>query len=115
MRFILKMLVSAMVVTIIAYVLPGVHVQSFLAALAVAVVLALLNTFVKPVLVVLTIPVTVFSLGLFILVINAAIVLLASEIVDGFEVKSFWWALIFSIINSLVSTLLEQKDKQHEK
>jgi putative membrane protein len=54
-------------------------------------------------------------LGLFILVINAGIVLLASEIVDGFEVKSFWWALLFSVINSLVSTLLEQKDKQHEK
>lgn len=115
MRFIIKMLISAMVVTIIAYVLPGVHVENFLSAIAVAVVLALLNTFLKPILVVLTIPVTLFSLGLFILVINAAIVLLAGEIVDGFVVKDFWWALLFSVINSLVSTLLAQSDKQHEK
>jgi putative membrane protein len=112
MRFLLKILVSAMVVMIISYILPGVKVENFLAAIAVAVVLALLNTFLKPLLVVLTIPVTIFSLGLFILVIIAGIVLLASSIVDGFHVQSFWWALLFSIINSLVSALLEQSDKQ---
>lgn len=92
----------------IAYLMKGVIVNEFTTALTVAVVLALLNFFVKPVLVLLTLPITFFTLGLFLLVINAIIILLCDEFVDGFEVSSFWTAMLFSIILSLSQSLVYQ-------
>lgn len=109
MKFIVKLVVSTLAVLITAMLLPGVEIadNSFLTALGVAVVLAFLNAIVKPILVILTIPVTIFSFGLFILVINAAIILWASKIVNGFHVESFWKALLFSLILSVVTWVLE--------
>ena len=107
MRFIIKVIVSAFAVFISAHLLGGVAVEPFTTAIVVAFVLAVLNALLKPVLVVLTIPVTVMSLGLFLLVINAFIILIASELVRGFEVNGFWWALLYSIILSLVTWVLE--------
>lgn len=107
MGFIIKILISALVVLLGAYLLPGVGVSSFGTALLVAVVLAILNTLVKPILIILTIPVTVLTLGLFLLVINAAIILLTDALVPGFEVAGFWWALLFSLILSLLSWVAE--------
>jgi putative membrane protein len=101
---IIRWLISAIAILITAYILPGVS-TTILAALVVAVVLGLLNTFVKPILVILTLPLTVVTLGLFYLVINALMVLLAAAIVPGFEVAGFWWALLFAFILSLVLTL----------
>lgn len=93
-------------VMITAYLLPGVTLKSFFAALVVAVVLGFLNTIVKPILIVLTLPINILTLGLFTLVINAAIILLTSNIVKGFYVDGFWWALLFSLILSLVNAAL---------
>lgn len=107
MKLLLKIIISAIAVIISAYILPGVHVEGFFAAVVVAVVLALLNAFLKPLLVFFTIPVTVFTLGLFLLVINAAIIMLTSNIVKGFTVDGFWWALLFSVILSVITSLLE--------
>ncbi len=107
MKFFLKVLVSALAVFISAHFLGGVSVEPFTTAIVVAFVLAVLNALLKPLLIILTIPVTVMSLGLFLLVINAFIILLAAEIVRGFEVSGFWWALLFSIILSVVTWLLE--------
>lgn len=107
MKFLLKIIISALAVIISAYILPGVHVEGFFAAIVVAVVLALLNAFLKPLLIFFTIPVTVFTLGLFLLVINAAIIMLTSNIVKGFTVDGFWWALLFSVILSVITSLLE--------
>lgn len=107
MKWILKILISAFAVFITAYLMPGVAVGTFAAAIVVAFVLALLNMFVKPLLVVLTIPVTIMSFGLFLLVINAFIILIAGELVKGFEVNGFGWALLFSIFLSFVTYLLE--------
>ena len=90
----------------------GVHVDSFWIAFVVAVILSLLNTFLKPLLVLLTIPVTILTLGLFLLVINAGIIMLAGAIVPGFEVANFWWALLFSIIMSLITSLFGLKDPE---
>jgi putative membrane protein len=89
--------------------LPGVSIEenSFLTALLVALVLAFLNAVVKPILIFFTIPITVVTLGLFLVVINAGIILLADKLVDGFHVKNFWWALLFSIILSIVSSIFE--------
>jgi putative membrane protein len=86
----------------------GVIVDQFTTALKVAIVLGLLNFFVKPILVLFTLPVTVFTLGLFLLVINAIIILMCDHFVDGFDVNGFWTALFFSIILSLSQSLVYQ-------
>ncbi|HEX2618460.1 MAG TPA: phage holin family protein, partial [Flavobacteriales bacterium] len=87
-----------------------VHAPDLKTGLLVAVVLGLLNAFVRPALILLTLPVTVVSLGLFVLVINAGMVLLAARIVPGFEVQGFWWALAFSLVMWLVQSLLQALD-----
>jgi putative membrane protein len=98
--------VSALAVFIVAKVLPGITIDDYLSALMVAVVLAFLNTIVKPILTILTIPVTVLTLGFFLLVINAFIIILASKLVNGFRVDSFWWALFFSVLLSICTGIL---------
>lgn len=105
MNFILRLLVSAVAVLLTAWLLPGVAIQSFGYAIIVALILALLNLIIKPILIFLTIPITIVTLGLFLLVINALMILLASEIVSGFYVDGFWWALLYSLILSLFSYL----------
>jgi len=105
MNFLLRLLVTAVLVLLIARFLPGVVVDSFATSVIVAVVLGLLNLFIKPILVILTLPVTVITLGLFLLVINAIIILLCTNIVDGFKVDSFWTALFFSIILSILQSI----------
>ena len=112
MKFLLNLLVTAVIVIITAYLLPGVHVRDFLSAIIVAFVLALLNGFLKPLLVILTIPITIFTFGLFLLVINAIIILLAGSLVTGFYVEGFWWALLFSLIMSLISYVLGVRNKE---
>ncbi len=108
MEIIIKLIVSALAVMLTAYILPGIHVRSFWTAFWVAIILALLNTFVTPLMILLTIPVTIFTLGLFLFVINALVVLIASAIVSGFKVDGFIWALIFSIILSFVTYIFER-------
>ncbi len=107
MIFLVKVLVSTFAVLITSYLLGGVTVEDFVTAIVVAFVLAVLNALLKPVLVILTIPVTIMSLGLFLLVINAFIIQLTGVIVRGFHVDSFWWALLFGIILSVVTWVLE--------
>ncbi|WP_166920605.1 phage holin family protein [Flavobacterium poyangense] len=105
MNLLLRLLVTAVLVLVIAHFLPGVHVASFTTAVIVAVVLGLLNLFIKPILVILTFPVTIVTLGLFLLVINAVIILLCTNIVGGFKVDSFWTALFFSVILSILQSI----------
>lgn len=111
MKFLVKLLVSALVVLLTGYLLPGVNVDGFGVAILVAVVLAILNTLVKPILVILTIPLTILTLGLFLLVINAVIILLAGSLIGGFSLDSFWWALLFSIIVSVIMSIYESSSK----
>jgi putative membrane protein len=111
MTFLLKMIVTTFAVVIGSYLLPGVAVADFLTAIIVAFVLGILNALLKPILVILTIPVTVLTLGLFLLVINAFIIQLAAYFVAGFDVKNFWIALLFSIILSFITWILEQPVK----
>ncbi|WP_439554365.1 phage holin family protein [Flavobacterium macrobrachii] len=106
MKLIIRLLVTAILVVILSYIIKGIQVEGFLTALTVAIVLGLLNLFVKPILVVLTLPVTIFTLGLFYLVINAAMILLCDHFVDGFKVDTFWTALIFSIVLSLSQSIV---------
>ncbi len=104
---IVQILILTVAVILTSYLLPGITVKSFWTAVLVAIVLGLLNAFVKPFMVFLSIPFTLVTFGLFLFVINALIILLAGAVVKGFEVKGFWWALIFSIILSLIQYLLE--------
>ena len=106
-----KILVTAVAVAVGAYLLPGVGIDNFFVAIVAAIVLAVLNVFVKPLLIIFTIPVTILTLGLFLLVINALIILLADAIVPGFHVDGFWWALLFSLIISLINAIFEEVGK----
>lgn len=114
MRFILQLIVSTLAVFVTSLILPGVKVDSIFTALIVAAVLAFLNAILKPVLIILTIPITIFSFGGFLLVINALIILLTVKIVDGFEVRSFWWALLFSVVLWITTMIFESFEKNHK-
>lgn len=107
MNFLVKILLSAIGVGIASYLLPGVSVDGFWAALVVAGLLALFNVTLKPILIILTIPITVLTLGLFLLVINALLILLIDSLIGGFMVSNFWWALAFSIILTIITSLFE--------
>ncbi|WP_298737330.1 phage holin family protein [uncultured Chitinophaga sp.] len=106
MNFLIRLLVSALAAMLTAYLLPGVKIDNFITALILALVLAILNVLVKPVLIILTLPVTILTLGLFLLVINAIIILFASGLVSGFKVNGFWWALLFSIVMTIINSFM---------
>jgi putative membrane protein len=106
MKLLLKILITAVLVLLIAHFIPGVHVKGFTTSLLVAIVLGLLNVFIKPIFVLLTLPLTIFTLGLFLLVINAIIILICTNIVGGFHVDTFFTALIFSLLLSISQSVL---------
>ena len=105
MGIILHWLIVTLAIMVSAYILPGVKIAGFVPALAAAVVLGLLNLVLKPILVFLTLPINILTLGLFTLVINAAIIVLATKIVPGFTVENWWWAILFGIVLGLVNSL----------
>lgn len=115
MNWLIKILLNAIAVLILAYALSGVSVDGYFGALIVALVIALLNILVKPILVVFTLPATILTLGLFLLVINAIIIVLADKLIDGFAVASFGWALIFSVLLSVLQSLLHSLLKEKKK
>lgn len=106
MNLLIRILLTAVLVLIISRVLPGVRVEDFMTSVIVAIVLGLLNLFVKPILIIFTLPVTIITLGLFLLVINALVILLCAELVSGFTVRSFWNALLFSVVLSIFQSLI---------
>ncbi|MCF8367091.1 MAG: phage holin family protein [Bacteroidales bacterium] len=111
MSFIVKVLLSSFSVIVATWLLNGVMIRSYITALLVVFVMAILNMILKPILVILTIPVTIFTFGLFLLVINAVIALIASSIVPGFYIDGFWTALWFSLIISILNYLINLDDR----
>lgn len=111
MNGIVGFLLSGVAVLLTAYLLPGVHVEHYGYALLVAAVLSVANVIVKPILVIFTIPITILTLGLFLLVINAVIILLVDYLTPGFNVDGFWWALAFSLILSILNSLFSDLTK----
>lgn len=101
-----KLLINTVSIFAVAYVLPGIQVDSFLTALVVAVVLALLNVTLKPLLILLTIPLTIVTFGLFLLVVNVLVLYAAAAFIDGFYIAGFWWALLFSLLVALLNGIL---------
>jgi putative membrane protein len=115
MNFIIRFLLNGLAIVLTAYILPGVDVDDYGTALIVALVLSIANVIVKPVLILLTIPITILTLGLFLLVINALIILLTDFLVDGFTVGGFWWALLFSLIMSVFNSMFDDFSKKKER
>lgn len=116
MKIILKIILTAITVLALAYLLPGIKVESFVTSIWVAIVISLLNMFVRPLLVFFTLPATIVSLGLFLFVINAIIIMLAGNLVTGFVVSGFFTALLFSILLSIFRSFLFsifQKEEQN--
>ena len=111
MEILINWILSALIIFSIGYLLPGIHVLNFTSALVMALVLGIINAIIKPVLLVLTLPINILTLGLFTFVINALLVLLAAKFVTGFKIDGFWWALIFSIIFSLINSFLQSRIK----
>lgn len=106
MEFLIKILITGLSIFLSAKMLSGVEVKSFGVALIAAFVLLVLNMVLTPILQLLSLPVTILTLGLFAFVVNAVVILLVSKLVDGFEVQSILWALIFGIIQSVIASFL---------
>lgn len=111
MGLIINLIINGLAVYITAHVLSGVYVDSFVTAIIVSVVLGVVNTLIKPILFILTLPATILTLGLFTFVINALMVYLVATFVPGFHVNGFWSALLFSLVLSLVSWILRSLAK----
>lgn len=105
MNLIIRLLITAIVAYLLTKILPGVHFEGFSSAIIFAIVLGVLNIFVKPILSLFGLPLTIITLGFFALVINALIVMIADYFMDSMVVDGFWWAFIFSILLSLVTSL----------
>ncbi len=114
-RWLIKVMVCAVNAFILAYILPGIEIKDMLTALLVAVVLSLLDAVVKPLLILFTLPATILTLGLFLFVINACIILIDDHFVHGFKVESFWHALLFSVLLSFFNSFVHKKAWPEEK
>lgn len=110
-NWLLKILVCSVNVFILAYILPGIKIEDMWSALMVAIVLSVLDFFVKPLLILFTLPATIFTLGLFLFVINACIIMIDDHFVHGFSVDTFWHALLFSALLSFFNSLVNGKIK----
>ena len=115
MNFIVKLILYSVAIMLTSYLLPGVCIDNFGYAFIFAALLALLNITLKPLLIILTIPFTIFTLGLFLLVINAVIILFADSLIPGTEIDGFWWALLFSLIVSILNGLFSGMAKDEKK
>lgn len=105
MKLITKLLLTSLTLLVVAEYVPGIDIEGFYPALVAAIVIGLLNLFVKPILVLLTLPITIVTLGLFIVVINASLFWFTASFIDGFSVDGFWYAVVGSLIVSIVSAI----------
>jgi putative membrane protein len=112
MNFLLRIVITAVVAFALSYILPGIHIDTFWTAMVFALILAVLNFFLKPILIFLTLPITILTFGLFLIVINALIVWFASDLVHGIWVKNFGWALLFSLLLSLLTSMLYKDSRE---
>ena len=101
-----SLLINTISIFAVSYILSGIQIESFITALLVAVVMAVLNVTLKPLLILITIPLTVITFGLFLLVVNVLVLYAADALIDGFHIAGFWWALAFSLLVSFVNGIL---------
>ena len=115
MKYLLKLLITTINVFLLASFMPGIHLKDIFTAIIVAVILSLLDAFIKPILILFTLPATVFTLGLFLFVINAIIILIDAHFVHGFKIDSFWDALLFSMVLSFFNSFVHKRAFPEEK
>lgn len=114
MNWLIKTLINTLAILVSAYIFPGVTVPDFTTALAIALVLSILNTFFKPIFIILTLPITLFSFGIFLLFVNAFMILIADYFIDSFSVGSFWNAFLFSLLLWMVNSIFDRIKKHDE-
>lgn len=112
MNMLMRIIINSVVAFGLSYILSGISIDSFWTAIILAIVLGILNAIVKPLLVIITFPITLVTFGLFLFVINALIIILADKLLDGFQTKNFWWALLFGLLLSIVSSLFYSGRKE---
>jgi len=113
MGFLLRIVITAVVAFALSYILQGIHIDSFWTAFKLSLVLAVLNFLLKPILIILTLPMTILTFGFFLFIINALIVWFAGDLVRGVHIDGFFWALLFSLLLSLVTSILyKERDKE---
>ena len=109
--FVRNLLINTLSIFAVSYILSGIQVESLVIALILAVVMAVLNVTLKPLLILITIPLTIITFGLFLLVVNVLVLYAAEALIDGFSIAGFWWALAFSLLVSFVNSILYGVDK----
>ncbi len=110
MKLLIRLLINAIAVLICAYFIPGVFVDGFVSAIWVAIALAILNTFLKPILMLISFPINLITFGLFTIVVNTVIILIADYLVPGLTIETFWLAVLFGIVLTIVSGILDNLD-----
>jgi putative membrane protein len=111
----MRLIITSIVAFGLSYLLNGIIIDTFWTAIILSIVLGLLNAIVKPLLILFTLPITIITLGLFLLVINALIIIIADKLLDGFEVRNFWWALLFGLLLSGLTSFLYTDKKKNGK
>jgi putative membrane protein len=111
----MRLIITSIVAFGLSYLLNGITIDTFWTAIILSIVLGLLNAIVKPLLILFTLPITIITLGLFLLVINALIIIIADKLLDGFEVRNFWWALLFGLLLSGLTSFLYTDKKKDSK
>ncbi len=106
MKILVHWVLNALVIIVAAYILPGVSVDGFIPALLVAIVLGVLNAVIRPIFIILTLPITILTLGLFLFVINSTLVYVTSWLVPDFHVESFWWAFLYGIVLTILNFIV---------
>lgn len=114
MNLIINLLITAISAYLLEQVLPGIHIEGFSTAIILAIVLGVLNIFVRPILRIFGLPLTILTLGFFSLVINAVVFLIADYFIDGMKIDGFWWAFLFSILLSIVTSVLSSIFKPND-
>jgi putative membrane protein len=113
MKFLIRLLITAAVAYGLSMILsPHIIIDSYVTALIFSLVLAFLNAILKPILILLTLPITILTLGIFLLVLNVLMIMLAGKMVDGIHIDGFWWAFIFGLLLSLLSSMLSNLEKK---
>jgi putative membrane protein len=112
MKFVARIAMMSLAAILSAHFLPGIEMEDFTTAVIFALIFSFLNTFLKPILILFTLPITVVTLGLFLLVINALIIMLADRLIEGLYVSGFWWALAFSLLMSFIMSIFNAIDKK---
>ena len=111
MKYILNLIITSLLILGLSKVLPHITVRDFTDALWFSLVVSLLNIFLRPILIVLSLPITVVTFGLFLIVINTIIIILADRLIDGIEIQGFWYAVLFSLCLSAVQSLLNNENQ----